>query len=71
MCLQYQGIDNDDGGVGRVRRARGLNDDDRGIGIGHGIRDASEGLETATEAVGDRRRAQGTYDNNVVVVGGR
>ena len=54
MCLQDQGIDNDNGAVDRVRRACGPSDDDRGVGRGRVIYDASEGLETTTEASGAR-----------------
>ena len=57
MCLRDQGIDDDDGGVGRVRRARGISDNDGGIGRGRGINDASEVSETTTEAAGARRQA--------------
>ena len=56
MCLRAEGIDDDDSGVGRVRRAKGLSDSDGGVGRGQGIRDASKGLETTTEATGARRR---------------
>ena len=54
VCLQDQGIDNDNGAVDRVRRACGPSDDDRGVGRGRVIYDASEGLETTTEASGAR-----------------
>ena len=43
--LRAQGIDDDDGGVKRVRRARALSNDNLGVGRGQGIDDASEGLE--------------------------
>ena len=58
VCLQAQGIDNDDRVVGRVRWARGLSNNDRGIGRGGGIDNASEGSETTTEAasIWERRR---------------
>ena len=71
MCLQDQGIDNDDGGVIRVRWACGLSENNRGLGRGQGIYDASKGLETTAEAAGDRQRAQEIYDNNSGVGGGR
>ena len=58
MCLQAQGIDNDDGVVGRVRQARGLSDDNGGVGRGQGIDNASKGLETTTEAARIRGRQQ-------------
>ena len=67
MCLRDQCIDDDDGGVGRVRRSRGLSNDDRGIRIGRGIRDASKGLETTTEAAGASQRTQVIYDDDVGV----
>ena len=70
MCLQVEGIDDDDGGVGRVRRAKGLSDDDRGSGRGRGIRDASKESETTTEADGDRRQSRGIYDDCRGVEGG-
>ena len=43
VCLWDQGIDNNGDGVGRVRRARGLRDDDRGVDRGRGIPDESKG----------------------------
>ena len=49
MCLQAQGIDNNDGGVGKERRVRGLYDNDRGVGRGRGIDDASKVSDTTTE----------------------
>ena len=57
VCLRAEGIDNSDGGVGRLRRAKGLSDDDGGVGRGRGLRDASEVLETTSEAEGDIRQA--------------
>ena len=56
VCLQSQGIDNDndDGGVVRLRRARGLSDNDGGVGKGRGVDDASNVSETTTEAAGAR-----------------
>ena len=61
MWLRDQGIDNNDGGVGRERRAQGLRNDDRGVGGRRGIDGVSKGLETTTEAVriwGQLRRLQ-------------
>ena len=55
MCLQTQGINNNNSGVSRVRRFRGLSNNNGGFGRGRGIRDASEGLETTTVAAGARR----------------
>ena len=71
MCLQDQVVGDDNGGVGRVRRARRLSDGDGGIGRGRVIRDTSEGSETTTEAAEARRQARGIYNNNVGVRGGR
>ena len=51
MRLRDQGIDANNKGVGRVRRARGLSDDDGGVGRKRGICDASKVSETMTEAV--------------------
>ena len=50
MCLWAQGIDNKNDGISGGRRARGFSNDDRGVGRGQGIGNASEGLETTTEA---------------------
>ena len=61
MCLRAYGIDDDGGGVGRVRWARRLSDNNRGVGRGRGIDDVSERSETRTEALriwGRRRRLQ-------------
>ena len=71
MCLQAQDIDNNDSGVGRVRRSRGISNDDVGVGRGQGIDDASEGSETTTGVSGDKRQAQGIYDDDGGVSGGR
>ena len=49
MFLRDQVIDDDDGVVDRVLRARGLSNNDGGVGIGKGIDDASNGLKTTTE----------------------
>ena len=46
MCLRYQGVDNDKGGVDRVRQVRRLSDNDVCVGRGQGIYNASKGLET-------------------------
>ena len=64
MCLRAEGIDDNNGDVGRLRLAKGLIKYDVGVGRGQGIRDASEGSETTNEAAGDRRRAQGISDDN-------
>ena len=50
---------------------RGISDDDRGVGGGRGIDDASEVSETNTDAAGDRRQSRGIYDNDRGVSGGR
>ena len=72
MCLLAECIYDDvDSGVGRVRRAKGLSNDNEGVGRGRGICDASEALETTVEAAGDRRRDQGIYDDDGGVGGGR
>ena len=70
MCLRAQGID-DNGEVGIVRQDRRLSNDDGGVGRGRGILNASEGSETMTKAARSRQRAQGIYDNNGGVRGGR
>ena len=70
MCLQDQGIENDNVGVGRLRRARRLSDDNGCIVRGRVIRAASEGSEKTMEAAGDRRRARGIYDDDGDVGGG-
>ena len=62
--LQDQGIDNDDDGGGRVRRADRISDDNGGVGRGRGIYDASRGLETTTEAVRARQQDQVIYDDD-------
>ena len=57
MRLRDQGIDDYDGGVGRVRLARGISDNNGGVRRGHGIYYVSEGSETTAEAAVARRRA--------------
>ena len=64
MYLRDQGINDKDGGVSRVIRSCGLSDNDGGVGRGRGIRDASEGSETTTEASGARQQAKGIYDDD-------
>ena len=71
MCLRYQGIDDDGGGIDRVRRSRRLINNSRGVVRGQVIDNASEGLETSMEVVGDRRRSRGIYDKYRGVGGGR
>ena len=70
VCLQAYGIDKNNVSVGRLGQACVLINDDRGVGRGRGIRDASEGLETTTEAAGSRQRARGIYNGNGGVGGG-
>ena len=62
MRLRAQGIDEDNGGVIRVRRARGR---------GKGIYNVSKGSETTMAAAGARHQERGIYNNNGGVVGGR
>ena len=64
MCLRDQGVDDNNGEVRSVRRARGLSNDDGGVGRGRVIYDASKGLETMMGAAGDRRRARVVYDDD-------
>ena len=71
MFLQAQRIDDSDDGVGRGRRIRGLSDNYGGVGGGRGTDEASEGLETTTEAAGARRRSRGIYNNDGGIGGGR
>ena len=71
MRLRDQCIENNNGGVGRVRQAFGISNDDRGVVRGRGIYYASEGLDTTTEAEEARRRAQGIYDNDGGIGRGR
>ena len=71
VCLRAEGIDNNNGGVRRVRLSKGLSNDDGGVGRGRGIRDASKESETTTEAAGARRQARGIYNIYVGVKGRR
>ena len=71
MCLLAEGIENNDIGVGRVRWSKGLSDGYGCVIRGRGIRDASEGSETTTEAAGSRQQARLIYDNYGGVGGGR
>ena len=57
MCLRAEGIDDNGGGVGRVRWAKLISNYDGGVDRGQGIGDAFKGLETTPEAAGDRRRS--------------
>ena len=64
MFLWAQGIDDNNGGVGRVRWAHGLSDDDVGVRRERGIYDGYEGLDTMAEVAGDIRRPQGIYNED-------
>ena len=70
MCT-HKGIDVDDGGRVRARRACRLSNDGGGVGRGRGIDNASKGSETMPEAAGARQRAWGTYKDDRGVGGGR
>ena len=50
MCLGPQGIDDNDGGFVGRRRARGLSNDNRGLGGERGIDNVSEGLKTTKDS---------------------
>ena len=50
MFLWAQGVDNNNNIVDRVRRGRGISNDEGGVRRGIGIDDTSEGLETTAEA---------------------
>ena len=71
VCLQARGIDDDNCVVGRVRRAHGLSNDNRGVGGRRGIDNASNGLKKTAKAVAARQRAQRIYDNEGGVGEGR
>ena len=58
MRLWDQGIDDNDGGAGILRRSRRISNDYGGFGRIQGIHIASKGSETTTEAAGARRRAK-------------
>ena len=68
--LQAQVIDDNNGGIVRVRRACGLSSNNGGVGRGQGIYNASEGSETTMEAAVAKSWAQIIYDNNGGVSGG-
>ena len=69
--LRDQGIDNNNSGIGRVRRARGLSNDIGGVGRGRGIYNPYEGLETTAEAAVARRWSWEICDDDGGVVEGR
>ena len=64
MRLRAQGIDDNNGVVGRVRRAHRISNEDGGVGRGRGIYDASKGSETRTEAAVARQRSRGIYNDD-------
>ena len=64
VCLRVEGIDDNNGGVSRVRRSKGLSDNDGGVGRGQGIRNASNGLETMREVAGSRQQARVIHNND-------
>ena len=67
MRLRAQDIDDNDGGVGRVRQAHGISKNDGGVSRGRGIYNASEVSEKMMEAAEARRRPQVIYDDDGVV----
>ena len=71
MCLQEEGIDDNNSGVERLRQAKGLRKDDGGVGRGQRIRDTSKGSETTMEVAEIRRQDRGIYDDNGGSGGGR
>ena len=64
VCLRAEGIDDNNSGVGILGQAKGLSNNDEGVGRRRGIHNTSEGSETKTEAAGARQRHQGIYDDN-------
>ena len=71
VCLRAQRINNNDGGVGGRIWAWGLSADDGAVVGGRGIADLYEGSETTPKAARAWRQAQGIYDNEGGVNGGR
>ena len=71
MFLLAEDIDDVDGGFRTVRRSKVIRDNDGCVGRGRGVHDASKGMETTTEAAGDRRRDRGIYGNDGGVLGVR
>ena len=71
VFLRDQGTDDNNDGDGRVRRDRGLGNDEGGVGRGQGIYNLSKESDTTTEAAGARRRPRGMYDNDRGVGGVR
>ena len=69
MWLRSEGIASDGNKIGRVRRSKGLCDNDGGVGRGSGIRDAFEVLETTTEASKEEDEHE-EYNNENRCVGG-
>ena len=64
VCLRDQGIDDNNGGVDRVRWAGGLSDNNGGVDRGRVICNVSEVLEITMEEAGARQPYQGIYNNN-------
>ena len=58
MCLQAQGIDNDDSGLDGGRRFQGLSNNDVCVIRGREIDNASNQLETSMEAAGGTTKDQ-------------
>ena len=58
MCLRAQGIDDNTGVVGRVRRSHGISDDNGGVRRGRGTDDAYKVSDTTMEATKIRGRRQ-------------
>ena len=71
VCLRDKSIDNNDGSVRRVKRSCGIRTDNGSVGGRRGIDDAHKVSETTTEAAVGRRRAQGIYDDDGGIGGGR
>ena len=64
LCFLWdQVVDNNNGGVGGGRWAKGISNENGCVGRGRGIDDTSEGLEMTTEAVGDRWWPWGIYND--------
>ena len=61
----------DEGGVGGGGRSQGLNDNNGGVNRGRGLYDKFEGLDTTIDTVEARQQAQGIYDDDDGVGGGR
>ena len=71
VCLRDQSIDNNNSGIGRLRRDRGLGNKNGCVVRGQGIYNTSNVSETTTEAMGGRQQALVIYDDDGGVGGGR